>query len=106
MSGGHLLKDMQRAFPTAPILGADYTGNTLNDIADNFPGVPLVQMDLTQSPFPTGQLDIIVALNVLEHIDKDEVAMQHCFRMLKPGGVFVVEVPAGPNLFDSDRRRS
>jgi putative flippase GtrA/SAM-dependent methyltransferase len=101
VSGSHLLKDMQRAFPNATILGADYTGNTLNDIADSFPGVPLVQMDLTQSPFPTGQLDIIVALNVLEHIDQDEVAMQHCFRMLKPGGAFVVEVPAGPKLFDS-----
>jgi SAM-dependent methyltransferase len=42
----------------------------------------------------------VVALNVLEHIDQDEKAIAHIFRILKPGGVAHVEVPAGPTLYD------
>jgi hypothetical protein len=38
---------------------------------------------------------------VLEHIEHDDVAVAHCFRMLRPGGVLVVEVPAGPGLYDN-----
>ena len=64
------------------------------------PGVPLIQLDLTHSPLPDNQLDAIVALNVLEHIDDDQKAMAEIARMLKPGGIAVIEVPAGPGLYD------
>ena len=37
---------------------------------------------------------------MLEHIGDDEAAIRHCFRMLKSGGIVVIEVPAGPGLFD------
>src|SRR5262249_55518164 len=73
----------------------------LETIAPRFEGVPLVQMDLTASPFPSGEFDGIILLNVLEHIERDDLAVQHCFRMLRPGGILVVEVPAGPNLYDA-----
>ena len=60
-----------------------------------------MQMDLTKSPFPAGEFDAIVLLNVLEHIERDDLAVAHCFRMLKPGGILVIEVPAGPGLYDA-----
>jgi SAM-dependent methyltransferase len=101
VSGGHFLEDLRSNFPGASIVGADYTRATLEKIAPRFEGLPLVQMDLTASPFPSGQLDAIVLLNVLEHIERDDLAVQHCFRMLQPGGILVAEVPAGPNLYDA-----
>src|SRR5260370_23883823 len=42
----------------------------------------------------------MVLLNVLEHIEDGEEAARHIARMLKPGGVAVIEVPAVPELFD------
>ena len=101
VSGGHFLDDLLRDFPTAMLLGADYTRGSLEDIIGRFDGLPLIQMDLTDSPFPDDVLDAIVLLNVLEHIDRDDLAVSHCFRMLRPGGILVVEVPAGPELYDN-----
>ncbi len=39
-------------------------------------------------------------MNVLEHIDDDCEAVRQVARILKPGGVAVIEVPAGPHLYD------
>jgi SAM-dependent methyltransferase len=51
-------------------------------------------------PLPDACVDGIVLLNVLEHIQNDEAALFHVARILKPGGLVVIEVPAGPELFD------
>jgi SAM-dependent methyltransferase len=45
-------------------------------------------------------IDAAVLLNVLEHIDDDNRALDEVQRILKPGGIAVIEVPAGPHLFD------
>ena len=100
VSGGHLLADLGTSFPDATLVGSDYTLGTLLALAPRAAGIPLIRMDLTRSPLPDDAVDAIVLLNVLEHIDDDETAMRHCCRMLKPGGLVVVEVPAGPGLFD------
>jgi hypothetical protein len=40
-------------------------------------------------------------LNVLEHIERDDLAVGHAYRILKPGGLMVIEVPCGPSLYDA-----
>jgi SAM-dependent methyltransferase len=61
--------------------------------------IPLIRFDLLQCPLPPKSVDVIVMLNVFEHIGDDVLAMQQAFDLLKPGGTLVVEVPAGPKLF-------
>jgi len=41
-----------------------------------------------------------VLLNVFEHIEDETKAMAELYRILKPGGILVLEVPAGPGLYD------
>jgi 2-polyprenyl-3-methyl-5-hydroxy-6-metoxy-1,4-benzoquinol methylase len=43
----------------------------------------------------------LVMLNVLEHIEDDVLALQNAFKLLKPGGSLVIEVPAGQYLYDT-----
>ena len=43
--------------------------------------------------------DTVIFLNVLEHIDNDEQAIENCRYLLKPGGSLVVLVPAYSFLF-------
>jgi SAM-dependent methyltransferase len=100
-SSGHFLHLLQRAMPAAVVVGADYVQAPLEALAGSLPGVPLLQFDLTQCPLPSETFDGVVLLNVLEHIERDDVAMNHVARILKRGGVAVIEVPAGPHLYDA-----
>lgn len=104
-SAGHLLADMRRQLPNAALTGGDYTLGTLIKLGERMPGVPLIRFNLAESPLPSDTYDAIVLLNVLEHIEDDLAATRHIARMLKPGGVAVIEVPAGPELFDDYDRQ-
>lgn len=99
-SSGFLLHDLRQEFPHAEIVGADIVVKPLERLGESLPGVPLVQMDLLQCPLRDQQFDAVVALNVLEHIEEDTVALENMARLLNPGGILVLEVPQGPNLYD------
>jgi SAM-dependent methyltransferase len=99
-SSGYFLAALKEQAPHAFVIGADYIADPLFQLSARLPGVPLLQFDLTRCPFEESVFDAIVALNVLEHIEDDELALKKVYRMLKPGGVAVIEVPAAPHLFD------
>jgi SAM-dependent methyltransferase len=100
-SSGHFLRLLQAEMPEAIVVGADYVRAPLEQIAESVASVPLLQFDLTQCPLPANTFDAVVLLNVLEHIERDDLAMAHVARILKPGGVAMIEVPAGPGLYDA-----
>jgi len=45
--------------------------------------------------------DSIFALNVVEHIFDDQMAVSNCYKLLKPGGQLVILVPAYQWLFNN-----
>lgn len=45
-------------------------------------------------PFEDGSFDVVLALDVLEHISDDLAAVNEIKRVLKPGGFFICTVPA------------
>ncbi|HUK14242.1 MAG TPA: class I SAM-dependent methyltransferase, partial [Thermoanaerobaculaceae bacterium] len=49
--------------------------------------------------FPTGRFDVVICLNVLEHIADDTAALGQIARWLRPGGKLLLQVPAHPALF-------
>lgn len=44
-------------------------------------------------PFPDNSLDQIVVIDYLEHVQEDKAAIQEFRRVLRPGGVLIVNVP-------------
>jgi SAM-dependent methyltransferase len=99
-SSGYTIKAIRRRLPQATVVGADCVRGPLEKLAVAVPDLPLLQFDLTRCPLPDRSVDGVVLLNVLEHIEDDDAAMRHVYRILRPGGVAVIELPAGPNLFD------
>lgn len=99
-SSGFLLKEVTKMAPKATLIGADVVKIPLYKLARSLPNVPLIRFDLLKNPLPKSCIDIIVMLNVLEHIEDDVTALKNTFELLKPGGSLVIEVPAGPNLYD------
>ena len=100
-SSGFMLKRMKLALPDATIVGADVVREPLYRLARELPSVPLLRFDLLQCPLPSDSFDAVVMLNVLEHIENDISALAQVHRILKPGGIAVIEVPAGPHLYDA-----
>ena len=46
-------------------------------------------------------LDVVVALDVIEHLDDDRLALREILRVLRPGGVLLATVPAYAFLWSS-----
>jgi SAM-dependent methyltransferase len=100
-SSGYFLEELCEAMPDARIMGADYTLGTLERLGARLPDVPLLHFDLTKCPLPDRCVDVVVLLNVLEHIEDDEAAIANIHRILRHGGSAVIEVPAGSRLYDA-----
>jgi SAM-dependent methyltransferase len=99
-SSGFLLHMIRRRLPRALVIGADYVRGPLEALASESPDLPLLHFDLCHCPLPSDSIDAAILLNVLEHIDDDALALDAVFRILRPGGIAIFEVPAGPELFD------
>lgn len=52
-----------------------------------------LQMDVTRIPFPDASFDVILCNHVLEHVPDDRQAMTELFRVIRPGGWAVLQVP-------------
>ncbi|NND16678.1 MAG: methyltransferase domain-containing protein, partial [Eudoraea sp.] len=65
----------------------DYVSTDLNS--------PLasVKADLRNLPFENDTFDVILCNHVLEHIPDDEAAMKELYRVMKPGGWGVFQIP-------------
>lgn len=47
-------------------------------------------------PFP---IDIVTCINVLEHIENDQKALENIYEILKPNGLLILIVPAVPYIY-------
>jgi ubiquinone/menaquinone biosynthesis C-methylase UbiE len=72
-------------FPNIP--GVDYLSADLNR------PMAMVKMDITDIQYPDNSFDVIYCSHVLEHIPDDHRAMSELFRVLKPGGWAILQVP-------------
>jgi 2-polyprenyl-3-methyl-5-hydroxy-6-metoxy-1,4-benzoquinol methylase len=57
------------------------------------------QIDGSSTPFRSNEFDRIAVVDFLEHIPNDEQFIAELYRILKPGGVLVVNVPHIKNGF-------
>lgn len=58
------------------------------------------QGSVVEIPYPDRSFDGLVSGEVLEHVMDDTKAILEFYRVLRPGGVCVISVPASPSLWD------
>ena len=60
------------------------------------------RMDITQTGLPDRSKNLVWCSHVLEHVPDDRKALSEIFRILTPGGLFIVQVPIGGDKTDED----
>jgi SAM-dependent methyltransferase len=86
---------LHRRLSAAPNL--DYRSGDLDPA--RYPFAPeMRRLDLTALPQPDGYFDAVLANHVLEHVERDDRAMSEVLRVLRPGGLALLQVPIALRL--------
>ena len=82
------------------VTGCDISRRILEFI--DRPDRRLAEADLMQDlPTDAGLFDAVLALDVIEHLDDDRAALDRLAKMVRPGGLLIVSVPALPDLWSA-----
>jgi ubiquinone/menaquinone biosynthesis C-methylase UbiE len=88
-----LLEDLQNF----DCFGVDISPETIKQAQDIFSSKKLKANFSTANaenlPFNDNTFDVIVSVHTLEHIEHDDIVIQECARVLKPGGELLFFVP-------------
>jgi SAM-dependent methyltransferase len=64
-------------------------------------GLDVVRADARSLPIGSGSMGLVVAFDILEHIEEDHVAAGEIFRVLRPGGTALIAVPCDMSLWSA-----
>jgi ubiquinone/menaquinone biosynthesis C-methylase UbiE len=81
------------------IVGSDLSTDALGYAAGRAGGGALLVSRAERLPFPPACADVVVSLEVIEHLDSDIAALREFRRVLRPGGTLLVTVPAYESLW-------
>jgi SAM-dependent methyltransferase len=75
------------------IAGLDFSEESVRFCAEK--GLPRVYRgDICDLPFKDASYDVVLATDIIEHVDDDHRALGEVLRVLKPGGHVLITVPA------------
>lgn len=80
----------------------DYSQSMLDEAVaslDSFP-IRFVQGSLERIPLENDSIDGIMSIRTLHHLDHEDRFLSECYRLLRPGGILVFEVPNKSHLLN------
>jgi ubiquinone/menaquinone biosynthesis C-methylase UbiE len=81
------------------VVGTDLSPRALGYASSGRGRGSLVASRAERLPFPAACVDVLVSLEVIEHLDSDLAALVEYRRVLRPGGTLLVTVPAYESLW-------
>lgn len=84
---------------SSKLVGVDSEMYGLIRLRKSLSAVPLVNGDLMRLPFKADSVDLILASDVLEHLDEDTIGIREIYRSLKREGKVLFTVPAFRSLW-------
>jgi SAM-dependent methyltransferase len=97
---GFVLKGVHEAFPHLELTGTDLFAEGVEAARRRLPDVRLLEADVRELPFAS-EFDVVGAFDVLEHVDRDDLALASMFRAVRAGGGVLLTVPQHPWLWSA-----
>jgi ubiquinone/menaquinone biosynthesis C-methylase UbiE len=91
---GFFLNALKKRLPDLPVLGLDYSDEALVNGKKVFPNLPLEKGDIYKIAQPDASWDVVVASEVLEHLEHPDEALRELRRVTKR--YVVLSVPHEP----------
>lgn len=98
-SSGFFAIELKKNFPNATVIASDIILENIINISEKYE-IPTICFDIEDTFFGEKIFDVILSLNVLEHINNDTKAISNMNKMLKDDGYLYAEVPYGSYLYD------
>jgi len=73
---------IRQAFPAVKLAGTDISGTALAQLQGVLPDIPTYRLDATEDTIE-GQYDVVISLDVLEHIENDVAVINNMYKMTK-----------------------
>lgn len=89
---GQMLNALQSMRPERWV-GIDYAMSAIEYAQKHTEGCTFIRGDILDNGLPSFSYDLALCIEVLEHITDYRKALTEMFRVLKPGGAFVLTVP-------------
>lgn len=90
---GHILKRLTTRYPSAHAVGIDLPDEHLANLWEQ-EGIPAEVGDVTNLRFPDRSFDLVLAIEVLEHVSEPDRALREISRVA--AGTVVLSVPREP----------
>jgi 2-polyprenyl-6-hydroxyphenyl methylase/3-demethylubiquinone-9 3-methyltransferase len=73
------------------VVGVDLASESLAHVRARRPEIAPVQASVAALPFADASFDVVVCVDVLEHVDDIEIVLAEIHRVLRPGGVVLFD---------------
>ncbi|MGV0834964.1 class I SAM-dependent methyltransferase [Mycolicibacterium thermoresistibile] len=77
----------------ARVIGLDYDAATVAHVRTRYPRVDIRHGNLAQLPLADASVDVVVNLQVIEHLWDQGQFITECRRVLRPGGQLLISTP-------------
>lgn len=98
-ASGWFLSELAKKFKNAKCTGIDVYDDAIEYGKKRYKKLELIKADGHKIPFKKASFDFVICNEVLEHVEHPEKVLLEIKRVLKPGGVAVIEMDSGNWLF-------
>ena len=94
---GALLEEIAARLPEARLAGVDLSSEQLRQNKERLPNIDWYCADLQEQPsFAASTFNVVVASEVIEHLDKPLALLRHAFALAAADAMLIVTTQSGP----------